>query len=386
MDQTQSPFSFSRQPDGFGCELLDSICRNGGVWHLLAGRILLPRVLGFCQGVTRALMMLDQAVTDQARAGRRLVLLGQIIHNPWVNEYFARRGVRILEPDELTMLETHVGPADVAVIPAFGISPAIDRRLRDIGCQTVDTTCGDVRRLWRWAEHAVVEGFGVLIYGRATHDETAVTKSRLAEGGGKYLVVGSLKQAKLFAEMVEDPAKAKGFSEIFDKQATNAGDIAPFLKLAQVSQTTMLYDETIRLRKILKDAFGRRFGQDNLSDQSLAFQPTVCRATQDRQSAAVELCSQGCDLIIVVGGFGSSNTRHLYELACSYCPAYFIEDASSLRSDSELLGFDEQTQRAKTFPGWLTKARPATIGLLAGASCPQVVIGQVLQRLADLLA
>ncbi len=369
----------------FASELVDRIRASGNVWNLPGGQLELPGVFGFCRGVEHALAMLTQAVADRAAAGRKLHLLGEIIHNPWVNEYFKQRGVRILTEAQRRRLSDTIGREDCAVIPAFGVPLEIERELAQLGCEIVDTSCGDVRRLWRWAEQAVRDGYAVLIYGRARHDETVVTKSRLAAAGGKYLVVGNLDEAEIFCRMITRQLDPAGFVQEFGPEVTNAQTIEPFEHLAQVSQTTMLYGETMELRERIGTVFAKRFGREELTDR-LLFHPTVCRATQQRQSAAVELCSSGPDLAIVVGGFSSSNTQHLYELACRYVPAYLIEDADAIRSASELLGFGPALGTPTLLSGWLPSRRPVRIAVLAGASCPEIVVGQVLQRLASFLS
>lgn len=373
-----------RDLPGFPSEVIDRIRAAGNVWLLPAGQIRLPEVFGFCRGVKRALAMLQEAVAGHAQHGGRLFLLGQIIHNPWVNAYFEARGVRLLTAGQVRHIDRHIGPDECAVIPAFGVPLPVEQRLRAIGCHIVDTSCGDVRRLWTWAGQAAAAGCGVLIFGRARHDETVVTKSRLAAAGGRYLVVGSLDEARLFCELITGRRDAATFRQHFGDEATNAETLDPFHRLAQVSQTTMLYDETVALREQLREAYGERFAPETL-DERLLFQPTVCRATQARQAAAVDLCRRGCDLVLVVGGFGSSNTRHLYELARGFGPAWFIEDARAIRSERELATIDLDADRPVLATDWLPERRPLTIGVLAGASSPEVVIGEVVQRLAGFL-
>jgi 4-hydroxy-3-methylbut-2-enyl diphosphate reductase len=368
----------------FRCETIDAARRAGNILQLPGGEILLPEVFGFCRGVERALEMLDAAVTAGERSGRRLVLLGQIIHNPWVNRYFEQRGVRVLTVDERESLEEHLGPNDVGIIPAFGVPPQTQRRLDAIGCEVIDTSCGDVRRLWRWAGHAASDGFGVFIFGRARHDETVVTKQRLAESGGHFVIAGNLDEVETFCDLIRRRRRAANFREHFGEEATNASDLSPFERLAQVSQTTMLYDQTQQVRSMLEAAYRERFGPQDLS-MRLRFQPTVCRATQARQTAAVELCRAECDLVVVVGGFGSSNTRHLFELAGQYAPAYFIESADAIRSAQELETCDFATGAPTVARGWLPEKRPLRVAVLAGASCPEIVVGQVIQRLAEYL-
>ncbi len=379
----------------FRSETVDRL-GDSHVWELPGGAILLPRVFGFCRGVTRAIEMLegdlDQALPGGGAkapagpaAGRRFFLLGPIIHNPWVNRHFEDRGVRVLSREQMQTLTEFLSPEDCAVIPAFGVPPAILDQLREIGCRVIDTTCPDVRRLWAWARQAARKDLGVLIYGRADHDETVVTRSQLEAVGGRYAVVGDLREANRFCEMIAAGDDAASPAGTFGEGASNADSLRPFLRLAQVSQTTMLYEETVRVRDLLRAAYERRFGAEGASER-LLFQPTVCRATQDRQTAARELCEAGCDLIVVVGGFGSSNTRHLYELARRRGPAYFIEDASAVLSDRAIRSLDTQRGTVREILDWLPPRRPLRIGVLAGASSPEAVVGRVLQRLAELLS
>lgn len=362
---------------------VDRVRAAGGVWRLPAGELRLPRAFGFCRGVEVALEMLARAVADARGDGKRLFLLGEIIHNPWVNDFFRDRGVRVLTPDERERLEDLIGPDDCAVIPAFGVPLPVERRLRVIGCEVIDTTCGNVRRLWAWAERAAEAGRGVLIFGRAMHDETVVTKSRLAAAGGKYVVVGGLDEVDVFCRLIRGTER-QSFADRFDTDHTNTESIEPFLHLAQVSQTTMLYDDTMEVRRRAGEAFAARFGEQE-AKKRLLFEPTVCRATQERQSAAVELCREGLDLAIVVGGFGSSNTRHLYELARGHGPAYFIETAEAILSAERVESYDPQAGETRVTCGWLPERRPLRIGVLSGASTPEVLIGQVLDRLAGML-
>ena len=370
----------------FGSDLVDRVRASGNVLSLPGGQILLPRVFGFCRGVKRAITMVDQACRRHCGSGKRLFLLGQIIHNPWVNNYFSRQQcISMLTADQIAELERHVHAEDCAVIPAFGVRPSIHRRLDAIGSEVVNTSCGDVRKLWAWAEHAAQEGSGVMIFGRAGHDETVVTKSRLDEAGGAYVVVGNLDQTDRFCDMIVANASAGAFRSAFGDEQTNADGLEPFLHLAQVSQTTMLYDDTMRVRQRLREAFNRRFGPDQ-AERRLLLQPTVCHATQNRQAAAVELCSARLDVVVVVGGFGSSNTRHLYELAREHAAAVFVEDADAILSQNEVRKFDLALEEPVVATDWLPRRRPIRIGVLAGASSPEVVVGEVLEKLSGYLS
>lgn len=369
--------------DPFSSPVVDRVRECGNVWQLPRGEIRLPEVFGFCQGVKRALTMLQKAVAEHAGQGRPLLLLGQIIHNPWVNDYFENMGVRILSCEQIENPAEHITADDCAVIPAFGVKLPVEQQLNAIGCRIVDTSCGDVRRLWSWADRASEQGYGVLIFGRADHDETVVTKSRLDASGGRYVVAGDLDQTRKLCDLIAGRLDEDEFAGVFGPQATNASGLQSFARLAQISQTTMLYNETMAVRDLVRQAFVERFGHDQ-ADQRLLFQPTVCRATQARQTSAVQLCRQGCDLVVVVGGFGSSNTRHLYEIAHDLVPAWFIETADAIHSESEIETFDLAAGPG-TVTDWLPTRRPLTIGVLAGASSPEVVVGDVLERLAQFL-
>ena len=370
--------------EAFRSDVIDRIRAAGGVWTLAGGQLVLPRVFGFCRGVKRALLMLQRTIADPVRRGQTFTLLGEIIHNPWVNDYFRSRGVRVLSRRQREQLEKHLTADDCAVIPAFGVPLSVERRLEGIGCDVLDCTCGDVRRLWTWSQRAVRDGFGVLIFGKPAHDETVVTKSRLRAAGGKYLVAEDLAQVDRFLDMIAAGAKVSP-GDAFGSDATNAESIDCFRRLAQVSQTTMLYDETMEVRRRVRSTFLRKFGEEGLAERVL-FEPTVCRATQDRQTAAVELCRSACDLVIVVGGFGSSNTRNLHRLAKSYAPALLIEDSAAIGSGEELETIDPSAGEPVTVRGWLPERRPLRVGVLAGASSPEIVVGEVLEKLAGFLS
>jgi 4-hydroxy-3-methylbut-2-en-1-yl diphosphate reductase len=373
-----------RQSTVFASETIDAMRASGNVLQLPDGEIRLPTAFGFCRGVNRALAMLERACARRDTDPSSLFLLGQIIHNPWVNDYFSGLGVQILKSDQVDRLKEFISPADRAVIPAFGVKVDIEQLLKDVACEVIDTTCGDVRRLWLWACRAANNGFGVLIFGRAEHDETVVTKSRLDAVGGKYLVVGDLIETELFADMIAGRIPSEKFTEYFPPICTNATSIEPFMQLAQVSQTTMLYSDTLAVRKTLNAAFSARFASE-ISQDKLLFEPTVCHATQDHQASAAELCSSGCDLAMVVGGFGSSNTRHLHELARGYIPAFFIENADAIVSADRVIAFDSGLGEPVALDGWLPPERPITVGVLAGASSPENVVGQVIDKLAGFL-
>ena len=251
---------FGRHDRAFRSDVVDRVRAEGDIWNLPGGQLLLPEVFGFCRGVQQALKILQRALDQRGGSAGGVFLLGEIIHNPWVNDYFRHRGVRILSRRQLEELDRHLAADDCAVIPAFGVAPQVQQRLATIGCEVVDTTCGDVRRLWAWAEKAVASGYAVLVFGRARHDETVVTKSRLAAAGGRYLVVGDLEETRALAELLGGQPPAGALARCFGPEQTNAESAAALERLAVVSQTTMLYEETLAVRRVVRRAMIQRFG------------------------------------------------------------------------------------------------------------------------------
>ena len=329
------------------------------------GRVLLlPRVAGFCSGVRAALRRLEEVL---ARADRRIWLLGEIIHNDTVNEHFRQRGVRILPEDNLESVFSLAAATDTFVIPAFGIGRETERDLRSFAADVVDTTCVCVKQVWAFVEKQAATGRTVLLHGKPSHPETRATLSRALGPGNAAIVVPTLEHARRLAAAILDG----GMGDYPDPLVHNRGFV-DLQRLAVANQTTMLYDETRELESVIAQAVARVGGD-------LVPAETVCRATQARQDAARRLCATGLDLVLVVGGFTSSNTNQLFRLARDCAPAYFIRDAGML-APSAIRHFDPATRTMRTTGAWLP-ASGGRIGLLAGASCPPGDIGEVIRAL-----
>ncbi len=369
------------RPGPFSAALIDSKRAAGEdlTWRVGEWELALPDIFGFCRGVSRALHKAAAAVA--AAGDGRVLLLGPIIHNPWVNDYFRAQGVEILSRRPDRNPADMPGRKDTVIIPAFGGSPRVIEKLKRIGCRLVDCSCGDVMRVWQWSRRAVADGFGIIVYGRSGHDETVVTTERIMDAGGYYVVVEDLDETRAMAGLVT--SGSEDFARHFNPPVTNAAGLAPFLRAAQVSQTTMLYGRTVAVRDILRGAYEKRFGPE--AAERLLFQPTVCRATQDRQDAAVRLCESGCDLVVVIGGFDSSNTRHLHELAAGYGPAFHVESAAAIESAARITARSATTGTVEPIDNWLSATGRGRIGLLSGASTPDIVTGRVLERLIAIL-
>jgi len=335
--------------------------------------LLLPRILGFCGGVDRALTGLSQVL---ASAGNRQVwLLGEIIHNDTVNRHFLAQGVKLLEPDELGQLFEVAQPHDFFVIPAFGIPKRLDHRLREFCTppgKIMDAACGYVRQIWTFILRMQAEERTIVIHGKPNHPETKATISRALGECNAVIVVADMAEAHHLAGCV----RAGDLSGFPAKRIMGAEHLT-LGSMALVNQTTMLYRETKAIEEELRAAVLLQGGE-------LWAPETVCRATQERQDAARELCRQGCDLILVVGGFASSNTNQLYRLAVGHAPTYFTADAQAIGAQS-IQHFLPVEQRQVESADWLPK-NTRRIGLLAGASCPPSDIGGIIGVLRRLSA
>ena len=353
----------------FSSELVDRIRRQGGVYEVSPScTILLPKAFGFCTGVNRAVTTLNDVVKEPD-GGRPVWLLGAMIHNPAVNEAFAKAGVQIsVSADEVFDKAT---PHDTFVIPAFGLPLEQDRRLREFVAEDgriVDATCPFVRRVWKEAEQAGKQGKAVIIHGKYGHQETYGIWSRAVSKAPACALLSTVEEAKRFAE---------------DRHALAPERLFNAEKLAEcdwtlLNQTTMLSTETADIAEILRKASWHNGAVDMAG--------TLCPATRERQAAAQELCGRGCDAIIILGGTDSSNTTQLYRMAVERVGAescFFIQSAQDLQAGC-VRHFQPFGQRwASSSNGLLLKAR--RIGILTGASCPDSELERLLKRLVELI-
>ena len=364
--------------------LIEKIRAKG--FFMKTGRleIHLAKEFGFCYGVERAV---QYAYETRARfPDRRIFLTNEIIHNPRVNAELQGMGVKILASDAS---RSEIMEKDVVIMPAFGVTVEALREFQKKNCVIVDTTCGSVMSVWRRVEAYSGDGFTSVIHGKYDHEETRATCSRAV----KYLVVKDREQAKQVCEYISGfglPAGQAGTRDSFlatFKDACSPGfdpdrDLG---KIGFANQTTMLSRESIEISNLLRGALWSRYGEAELQDRFRHFD-TICSATQDRQDAIRELGEKHMDVILVIGGYRSSNTGHLVELASEFCPAFHVEDASSLISREKIRHKKTGAQEIVETPDWLRKEGPASlrVGITAGASTPNRVVEEVIQRLIDI--
>ena len=340
----------------------------------------LAREFGFCYGVDRAV---DYAYETRVKfPDRRLYLVGEIIHNPHVNQKLRDMGVRVLaRSEEGTFDFSAVSPNDVVILPAFGVTIGDFERLRTVGCVMVDTTCGSVLNVWKRVDGYARDGFTAIIHGKHWHEETKATASQVMKyPEGRYLVVFDMEEARLVCDFIEGRGDAAALGARFAKAISPGFDFdRDLVCVGLANQTTMLSGESLAIAEEVRRSMVRRYG-DAAGEHFRSFD-TICSATQERQDAVVALLEQPLDVMVVVGGYNSSNTCHLASLVQSRGVRVFhIEDADSVDPAAGTVRHQPiGSKREETAAGWLDGAR--TIGITAGASTPNNKIGETIARI-----
>jgi 4-hydroxy-3-methylbut-2-enyl diphosphate reductase len=365
-------------------ELVEHIRDKG---HVLSAdgllTVKLAKKYGFCYGVERAID-LAYAARNVFPLPQPIYLLGEIIHNPEVNDQISNMGIQIISPrpteEELARLRAD----DVVIIPAFGTEVGTRNKLVAKGCRLVDTTCGDVMSVWKRVRQYSKERVTSIIHGKAKHEETKATTSQAgADGPGHYLVVYNLAETDYVCNYILHGGNKQEFLENFTG-AYSAGfdpDIH-LLVVGVANQTTMLRGETEEVQRRIKSAMIARFGADQL-DRHFRFFDTICGATQERQDALEKLLREPMDLLLVIGGYNSSNTSHLAEMGEAKLPTYFVKNAAMMVSDKLIRHYNLELQQEVETLDWLPPGK-ITVGITAGASCPNNLIEDAIRRLFEL--
>jgi 4-hydroxy-3-methylbut-2-enyl diphosphate reductase len=346
-------------------------------------KVKLAREFGFCYGVDRAVEYAYEA--REQFPDRRIFLSGEIIHNPEVNGRIEGLGIRIL-PDHRSPEERYAGvePKDVVILPAFGVPVGELQHLRQKGCVLVDTTCGSVLNVWKNVHRYARDGFTAVIHGKHYHEETKATASQaLTHPGGHFLCVKDRPEAETICGFIRGEVPAEAVLERF-REATSPGfDPARDLeRVGLANQTTMLMTESLEIQELLRAAMRERWGEAALNERFRAFD-TICSATQDRQDAVLKMLGEGgLDVMVVIGGYNSSNTQALARICAERLPTFHISGADRIEGATirhRPVGRHDETASA----GWLPDG-PVTVGLTAGASTPNNVVGEVVERVLAL--
>ena len=366
--------------------LVDEVRENGFVRQSGRLTVHLAREFGFCYGVDRAV---DYAYQTRRRfPERRVFLTGEIIHNPHVNSRLRAQGIRFLsDPGEDP---TALGPDDVVILPAFGVSIGDMMRLEQHGCTLVDTTCGSVLNVWKNVRRYAQNGITSVIHGKVHHEETRATASQAAaHPGGHFLVVLDKDEAAIACDFIRDGGDAGAFLDRFRGAVSPGFDPARDLeRIGCANQTTMLMSESLAIAEMFRQAMITRYGEDAIGGHFRAFD-TICSATQERQDAVIAMLGESeLSLMVVIGGYNSSNTCNLARICAERVPTYHIAEPDCLVSAAEIrhrpIGVPSTATVAEhTTRDWIPEG-PIRIGLTAGASTPNNIVGQVIERLEAL--
>ncbi|MGH7671187.1 MAG: 4-hydroxy-3-methylbut-2-enyl diphosphate reductase [Gemmatimonadaceae bacterium] len=352
-------------------------------YELVAGEVTikLAHEFGFCYGVERAVEYAYQ--TRRKFPDKRIYLVGEIIHNPHVNARLGEMGIEFLMPGPDGFDFSGVRAEDVVIMPAFGVTIGDFEALRSIGCLLVDTTCGSVLNVWKRVESYARNGFTALIHGKYYHEETRATASQVRKyPGGQYLVVRNMDEAQLVCGYIAGTVDADTITEKFREAVSPGFDPARHLqRIGVANQTTMLARESLAIAEAVGAAIADARGAEARASDFRSFD-TICSATQERQDAVIEMLKQPPDVMVVIGGFNSSNTISLAALCGERIPTYHIDSATGI--DPELrtvhfrrVGIDHvEVDQAD----WLPDG-PVRVGITAGASTPNNKIGETVARI-----
>lgn len=349
-------------------------------------QIFLARHFGFCYGVENAIDIAFRTIEENQ--GKRIFLLSEMIHNPQVNADLLANGVRFLQDNggrQIIPFETLTAD-DIVLIPAFGTTLAIEKKLKDIGIQVEEynTTCPFVEKVWNRSEAIAQKDYTIIIHGKPDHEETRATFSHAA-ASAPAIVVKDLSQAKLLGQFITGEKPASEFYEVFRHQHTAGFDVEKHLqRIGVVNQTTMLASDTQEIADYLKEVMTGKYGlsTENVRERFADTRDTLCYATLDNQTAVKGMLSAPADLAVVVGGYNSSNTSHLVELCEEKLPTYYISGEEKILSSTTILHYDFHTKTEHVTENYLPRTEPVKILVTSGASCPDALVEGVIKKLA----
>jgi 4-hydroxy-3-methylbut-2-enyl diphosphate reductase len=362
--------------------VVERIRANGGILSVRDTTVRLAKQFGFCYGVERAIDLAYAA--RKVFQDKRVFILGEIIHNPAVNEQIVAMGIKNLIGPHKEADICDLTADDVVIVPAFGTDLKTLGRIQERGCQIVDTTCGDVMSVWKRVRQNAAEEVTSIIHGKAEHEETKATSSRaLGAGRGHYLVVLTLADVDYVCDYIRHGGNKEEFLQKFANAHSPGFDPEIHLRAVGVAnQTTMLRGETEEVQRRIRAAILDRDGPAAAA-KHFRFFDTICGATQERQDALADLLTEKMDLLLVVGGYNSSNTSHLAEMGEVKLPTYFVRGADKLESREWITHYNLHQKAEIVTRDWLPSG-PVTIGITAGASCPNNLIEETILRVYEL--
>lgn len=355
--------------------------------HLSLGTldVFLARHFGFCYGVENAIEIAFQTVENNP--DKRIFLLSEMIHNPFVNEDLLSRGVQFLMDTKGNMLIPFdvLKEDDIVIIPAFGTTIAIEEKLRAIGIQIekYNTTCPFVEKVWNRAEQIAQKGYSIVVHGKPTHEETRATFSH-SDAHAPTIVIYDMAEAVALGEFMLGERDQKDFPTFFANRYSEGFSLdKDLVKFGVVNQTTMLATDTQAIADYLKQVVIKKYNlnESTISQHFADTRDTLCYATNDNQTAVKQLLETNADFAIVIGGRKSSNSSHLVELCEEKLPTYFIESAADLLSDKEIKAFNWRTHEEYIKADYLPQQDNVRILITSGASCPDAIVEETIEKL-----
>ena len=345
----------------------------------------LARHFGFCYGVENAIEIAFRTVDENP--GKRIFLLSEMIHNPQVNEDLQKRGVQFLQDTygkELISLDKITGD-DIVLIPAFGTTLKMEEKLRakGIAVEKYNTTCPFVEKVWNRSEQIAEKGYSIIIHGKPKHEETRATFSH-SSANAPSVIVNDMAETIELGKYITGEKNANKFYTEFKGRYSDGFDITKDLqRFGVVNQTTQLASDTQAISDYLRQLMMKHYGlnESNIAERFADTRDTLCYATNDNQTAITGMLETEADLVIVVGGYNSSNTTHLVELCEKVLPTYFINDEGKILNANEILHFDYHHKQELHSVNFLPQKQPVKILITSGASCPDALVEGVIRKL-----
>ena len=347
-------------------------------------KIYLARHFGFCYGVENAIEIAYKTIEENK--GKRIFLLSEMIHNPQVNADLTKKGVQFLHDtngNEIIPL-SNLTKEDVVIIPAFGTTLELEAKINAIGIEIhkYNTTCPFVEKVWNRGDQIAKKGFTIIIHGKPKHEETRATFSHAAHKA-PTLIVNDMQEVIVLGKIITGELPISDFEKYFKNRYSAGFDPSiHFEKLGVINQTTQLATDTQAISDYLKNIVAIKYSKENLSTHFADTRDTLCYATNDNQSAVLELLNTPADLAIVMGGKNSSNSSHLVELCEQKLPTYFIDDANKIIDENKIIKTNWNDKSEEIIENYLPTKNTVTILMTSGASCPDTVVESVIRKIA----
>ncbi|HMS65067.1 MAG TPA: 4-hydroxy-3-methylbut-2-enyl diphosphate reductase [Ignavibacteria bacterium] len=346
-------------------------------------KFFIARHFGFCYGVENAIEISYRAIEENP--DKRIFLLSEMIHNSDVNNDLINRGVRfIMDTSGNQFIDwRELNSDDIVIIPAFGTTIEIENKLSELGINPLkyNTTCPFVEKVWNRADSLGKSDFTIIVHGKYKHEETRATFSHSTKSA-PTLIIRDIDEAKTLGKFIENDLSANEFYDSFKGRYSEGFDPGIHLKrIGVVNQTTMLASETQAIAEYLKSVLKKKYSGENIKEHFADTRDTLCYATHDNQKATYGLLEKNADIAIVVGGYNSSNTSHIVELCQEKLPTFFISSADKILSKDIISHFDFHNQTEIVTENFIPQKNPVNIILTSGASCPDSIVDEVLQKI-----